>query len=299
MKTMGKNNFITIALALLFISICWLGCKKTQDSRLVEGLDLYLREEYNSSLVVFNKILNDDPKNLRVLFYRAMVHKRNSDSEKSVLDYERIFEIDKNFNMKEQDLYSIAEYNYSQRRDFKKAIEMFRFFIQKYPKTENAIRAYIEIADSYSLQKDFDNAVTAYKKIIEVYGQGKLPVEKRAAVLAEDGVKFFEENSDFDRKPLSLYADMNNERDPLKKIEIGNKILEKYPACNLADDIQFKIAKLYSVDGLNDFDKAQIEYGKLIRNYPKSRFVEYARNSIRGIDEKYDRKTGKLRGTVH
>ncbi len=132
-----------------------------------------------------------------------------------------------------------------------------------------------------------------------MYGQSKSALDRRALALAEDGVKFLEENSDFDRKPLSLYADMNNEIDPVKKIEMGNKILEKYPTCNLADDIQYRIARLCSVDGLNDFDRAQIEYEKLIRKYPKSKFVGATINSTRGIDEKYDRKTGKLKGTVH
>lgn len=296
---MKKNNLIKISLALLFISVCGLGCKKTQESRLTEGLDLYLKEEYNSSFAVFNKIVNEDPKNIRALFYRAMASRKSNDSEKALLDFERIFELDNNFKMKEQDLYAIGNYNYSQRKDFKKAIEVFSFYIQKYPKTENAIRAYIKIADSYSLQKDFDNALAGYKKIIEVYGKTKSPIEQKAVELAEDGVKFLVENSDFDRKPLFLYADMNNTNDPVKKIKIGNEILAKYPNCNLADDIQFKIAKLYSIEGLNDFDKAQIEYAKLIEKYPNSKFADYARNSISGIDEKYDRKTGKFSGKLH
>ncbi|MDD5774079.1 MAG: tetratricopeptide repeat protein [bacterium] len=296
---MKKHNLIKISLVLLFVSLCGLGCKKTQDSELIDGLDLFAREEFDSSMVVFNKILKADPENARVLFYRALNYKKVGDDEKAIFDFEKVFQLDKNFRLKEDEFLSFAEYNYRGRKDFKKAIDLFNLFIKKYPKSENVIRVYVEIADSYSLQKDFDNAILSYKQIVERYKNGKLSLEKRAASLAEDGIKFLEENSDFDRKPLSLYADMNNEKDPVKKIEMARKILEKYPSCNLADEIQFKIAKLYSVDGLNDFDQAQKEYKKLIMTYPKSKYVEVAMNSIRGIDEKYDRKTGKLRGTMH
>ena len=132
-----------------------------------------------------------------------------------------------------------------------------------------------------------------------MYGKSKRRLESRTVKLAEDGIEFIEENSDYDRKPLFLYADMKNTGDVVKKLEIANRILKEYPNCNLADDIQFKIARFYSVGGLNDFDKAILEYKKLITKYPKSLFVGPAETAIRGIDQKFDRDSGKLRGSVH
>ncbi|MFH1288502.1 MAG: tetratricopeptide repeat protein [bacterium] len=294
----GRND-IKICLVLLFMFSCILGCRKTQESELNKGLDFFAREEHDSSLAVFNKILEENPKNTEALFYRALIYNKEGDGEDAIWDFEKIFEIDKNFKFKEDQFFSIAEYNYTGRKDYKKAIDLFRLFIQKFPKSRNVARAYVEIADSYSLQKDFDNAVLSYKNIIEVFEKEDSSIGKRAIALAQDAVRFLNENSDFDRKPLSLYADIKNEVDPVKKIGIGKRILKEYPNCNLADDVQFKIAKLYSVEGLNDFDQALKEYKKLVDKYPESNLVKSALNSIRGIEEKYDASLGKLQGDFH
>lgn len=290
---------VKVYLVALFVFSCVLGCVKTQESELDKGLDFFAREQYDSSLAAFNKILEKNPKDTRALFYRALIYNKEGKAEDAIWDFERIFELDKDFKLKEDQFFAMAEYSYTGRKDYKRAIDLFRLFIQKFPKSGNVARAYVEIADSYSLQKDFDNAISSYKNIIEVFGKEKSAIGERAIALAQDGIRFLNENSDFEKKPLSLYADMRNEVDPVKKIEIGKRILKEYPNCNLADDIQFKIAKLYSVEGLNDFQRALKEYKKLINKYPRSDLVKSAINSIRGIEEKYETSSGKLRGDFH
>lgn len=296
---MDKIKILTISLCMLvFFSGC-LDRKSEPSENITRGLDYMVRGDYDKAEKLFSDMLLEDQENSLVLYYRALTYYKKSDFAAGLTDFEKLYDINKDFNFEGRYLWDVLTNCYNARKDYTKAIELSLFYVKKYPEDGNVKRAYNIIANSYLRLKEFDKSIANYQKVIELTGKGKTVLEIKTTIDAKGAIKFIEENSDYERKPLRMFADIQNEVDTLKKIEIARKTLELYPKSSLADEMQYQIARLYSVDGLNDFDQALKEYQLFLKNYPDSPLVKQVENSILGIEQKYDPDTGKLGGSIH
>ncbi|MEW6089121.1 MAG: tetratricopeptide repeat protein [bacterium] len=76
------------------------------------------------------------------------------------------------------------------------------------------------------------------------------------------------------------------------------KLIEKFPKSELADDAQFNIGVIFDWDelgGVNDFEQALVEYQKVIDNHPGSSAYPKAKARIELINSFY----GGIRSTPH
>lgn len=296
---MKKIKVLTIFLcSIIFYSGC-LDKKSAPSENLLRGLDLMVRQDYDNAIKQFSDVLANDQNNSSALYYRGVAYYRKGDNAAGLGDFDKLYNIDRDFNFESGYLWNIITNCFGVRRDYPKAIEMCLFFIKKHPEDGNLRMAYNVIANSYLRLKEFDKAIEGYQKVIELAEKGKTRRDMKLVADAKSSITFIKENSDYDRKPLIMFSDVQNEIDPFKKIEAARKLLELYPKSSLADEIQYQIARLYSVDGLNDFDQAKKEYEIFLKKYPQSPLVKQVENSLLGITEKFDPAAGKLRGSVH
>ena len=92
---MKKNMFIKISLTALVVFSCMIGCETTQqDGRLIKGLDLFARDEYDSSIAVFSKIIKEKPETFDALYYRALAYFKVFETLKGFLGCENVYNLD-------------------------------------------------------------------------------------------------------------------------------------------------------------------------------------------------------------
>jgi tetratricopeptide (TPR) repeat protein len=296
---MRKIKVIIICLCSLIVYSGCLEGKKAPNEIMMRGLDFMVREEYDKAIKEFSDVLKEDQNNTSALYYRGVASYRKGDNAAGISDFDKLYAVDRDFNFESGYLWNIITNCYGVRKDYPKAIEMCLFFIKKYPDADSLRMAYNVIAQSYLRLKEFDKAIEGFQKVIELAEKGKSRRDMKLVIDSKSSIGFIKDNSDYDRKPLIMFSDIQNETDPIKKIEAAKKLLELYPKSSLADEVQYQIARLYSVDGLNDFDQAKKEYELFLKNYPQSPLVKQVQNSILGITEKYDPAEGKLRGSIH
>jgi TolA-binding protein len=71
-------------------------------------------------------------------------------------------------------------------------------------------------------------------------------------------------------------------QNPTDKIEYYRALLRKYPSYPRADEAQFMIGFVYSEE-LHDFEKAKLEYEKVLANYPASTLRESVQYMIQNM----------------
>lgn len=94
-------------------------------------------------------------------------------------------------NLSDQQLYNQARH-FLDSRNYKKARELFKNLIQKFPASDKADNAQFWIADSFYSEKWFEKAILEYQTVIEKYpGTNKVPSAylKQALAFAEIGQK--------------------------------------------------------------------------------------------------------------
>ncbi len=151
-------------------------------------------------------------------------------------------------------------------KQYEKAKEVGKNFLEKYPVDKRATGVQLKLASIYYRLKDFDRAQKEYEKVVQKY-----PLKSKKSQRMLD---FIKEHSDFDYQPLKMYVDIQNTSDPQERIKGLKEILERYPNCNLADDVQYSIGRTYML--LRQYPEAKKEFDILLTKYPHSpRIAEY------------------------
>lgn len=145
-------------------------------------------------------------------------------------------------------------------KQYEEAKEVGKNFLEKYPDDKRAANVQQKLAPIYYRLKDFDQAREKYEKVIQKY-----PLKSKKA---QRQVDFIKKHSDFDYQPLKMYVDIQNTPDPQERIKGLKEILERYPDCNLADDVQYSIGRTYML--LRQYPEARKEFDILLTKYPHS-----------------------------
>lgn len=136
---------------------------------------------------------------------------------------------------------------------FKKAVEMYRTIVEKYPRSKAAPHAQYYLGNSYFALKDYASARDAYTRSIEKYSSAKglLPLvyqrsgyaylalgDQKAALTAFDTVPRLDNAKNADQaifEAAQLHLAMGNKEVALQKYE---EIVKTYPHSPLASEAQ-------------------------------------------------------------
>lgn len=145
-------------------------------------------------------------------------------------------------------------------KQYEDAKEVGKNFLERYSDDERAAGVQLKLASIYYRLKDFDRARKEYEKVVQKY-----PSKSKEA---QRTVDFIKEHSDFAYQPLRMYVDIQNTSDPQERIKGLKGILERYPNCNLADDVQYSIGRTYIL--LHQHPEAKKEFDILLTKHPHS-----------------------------
>ncbi len=159
----------------------------------------------------------------------------------------------------EQQLYADAQ-AYSQKGDFSNAIEIYRKILRLYPESQNSYRALFLMGLVYSKDlKDEKKAETMFQKFLEKYANGEELLYNEAQSFSEKGdftsaiktyeeiLKLYPESLNSCRAQFLIgFVYSENLKDHDKAKEVYQKVIEKYPDCDLADDAKFMIESMES-----------------------------------------------------
>jgi len=144
-------------------------------------------------------------------------------------------------------------YAFFRQKEYQKALTSFRKFIDNSKKIADKkilSDAYNRTADCYFVNKNLNEAITNYNKVIEM--------------------KIYDVDYALYQKAMAQGASNKND----SKIETLTSLTKKYPRSNYSDDSYYEIAKTYNSKG--NFSKAIEVYNKLIKEYPNSTFKKTA-----------------------
>ena len=189
--------------------------------------------------------------------------------------------------------------------EYARAMEEFKAYVAKYPKSDDADNAQLEVGNGYRIQSELaadpeekekllDQAILAYKAAV---GSGGDIVD---LALIKIGDAYFAKGERkeaivtyknlVDKYPYLSVLEASEAANRLEAIELLEDAEEDLKTLNkeVADNAQFRIANLY-FNVFGDYDKAIKEFEKVLTDYPDS---ELADNAMWMIGECYWEKGG-------
>ena len=167
----------------------------------------------------------------------------------------------------EQFSYGMELYN---SKDYDKAITEFKKLLKHYPSSKEAPEAQWTIGLAYEVKDEHYKAFESYQKVVEEY-----PSTERINEII--GREFKIANLFYEGKKkrvmgVIFFPSID------KAIEIFKKVIENAPYGEYADISQYKIG-LCHMKQLN-YEDAKVEFEKLINEYPKSSLADDAKYQI-------------------
>jgi TolA-binding protein len=175
----------------------------------------------------------------------------------------------------------IAEYYLKESPDnveyITKTVESYKILLKEYTNSIYGEEITYKLANfNFFRLHNYDEAIEAYKRIIEKYPDSKW------IKIAEARMNLIRDNSDHERKPLTIYVMAerlyeNKKYD--KALDEFRKVVAKFPDSTLADDALYAIGDIYMYK-MNKTNEPIKEYQRIIADYPKSRYAANAQYKI-------------------
>ncbi len=219
------------------------------------GLEFYNERAFENSISMFlrsnNNAVDEEIEALNTYWMAEAMYEVRKYGE-SVDNFEKFLSSPA---AKNTDVYNYANYalGYSAYRNenFGKAATYFRRFLNGDEKDQNTIKdATLRLADSYFVNKNYDDALQQYNRIIAWNAQG-------------------EDYALFQRGVIQGLQGQND-----AKIATHQNLLKQFPNSNYADDAGFEIAYTYFIKG--DNERAKTDLTALVEKYPRSSYVPRA-----------------------
>jgi len=221
-----------------------------------QGIDYFNRRAYTDAIGYFSKSLKypvDIKLQSEALFWEGdALYRQKKYSEAASLYYR--FRISK--GAQQTGLYSNALYNSAycafNTKQYSDASSLFQKFLeQNNNQTNLVIDAYLRLADSYLIIKDYNKAILWYNKVIS----GNSP--------------------DADYALLQKAVCYGSQGDFSKKLSTLNELIKNFKRSQYYDDALYDIASTNLI--LNDQRHAILYFDKLVKEKPKS---SYAKKSL-------------------
>jgi len=159
----------------------------------------------------------------------------------------------------EEQLYAEAQ-AYSEKGDFNDAIKIYNKILEVYPESPTSYRALFLMGLVYAQDLNDDKkAALVFQKFLEKYPNGEKLLYDEAQGFLEKGafifaIKTYEEILKLYPQSLNSYKAQfsigfvysENLKDYNKAKEVYQKVIDKYPDCDLADDAKFMLQSMGS-----------------------------------------------------
>ena len=220
-----------------------------------QGISYFNRQAYTDAISYFTKSLKypvDVKLQSEAIYWQAdALYRQKKYSEAANLFYK--FRTTK--GAKQSGLYSNALYNsaycYFNTKQYSNATSLFQKFLEQNSNKANLVAdAYLRLADSYLITKDYNRAIMWYNKVIS----GRSP--------------------DADYALFQKAICYGSQGDFSKKLSTLNELITNYKRSQYYDDALYDIASTNLV--LNDQRHAIVYFDKLVKEKPKSSYAKKA-----------------------
>ena len=219
------------------------------------GIELYNETKYNEALTLFNGSLKEprDPLFVaKATFWKAETEYNLTNYNDALIGFKQFNGLAEASNLPENDNvdYNLA-YTYFKLKDYTNASNYFEKFISK--NADDKLRqndAYLRLADGYFVSSQYQNAIGAYNKAIQI---NEIETDYAA----------------FQKAMSQGYLGKTS-----TKISELKSFIEGYPKSALRDDAMYELANSYVKS--NDTDKAMQMYNRLNSEYKRSAFTSKA-----------------------
>jgi TolA-binding protein len=221
----------------------------------LRGVELYNETQYNDALTMFKSSLKEprDPVFVaKATFWKAETEYNLTNYNDALIGFKQFNGLVEASSLPENDNldYNLA-YTYFKLKDYTNASTYFQKFIDK--NSSDRLRrndAYLRLADGYFVSSNYQNAISAYDKAIQINE------------IETDYASF--------QKAMSQGYIGNGKT----KISELKTFIEGYPKSALRDDAMYELANSYVKS--NDTDKAMQMYDRLNSEYRRSAFTSKA-----------------------
>lgn len=221
------------------------------------GIELFNENNITDATELFTKAININaqPKTTSDAYYlrgESYYRKRQYQSAKKDLDKFFVTSSAEQSDYYKQASYTLGYTNYKL-KNYATSIEQFKKFISSADKSTDKRQiddANNRIGDDFYVQKQFDNAITYYNKVINNRGI----------------------DADYACYQKAMSYSALNKYD--EKISTLQTLLRSYPSSDLAPSASFEIASTYLLNDEND--KALAAYQSFLANYPSNSLAKEA-----------------------
>ncbi|MDY2587846.1 tetratricopeptide repeat protein [Winogradskyella aquimaris] len=216
------------------------------------GIELYNETKYSEALELFNNSLKEsrDPIFVaKATFWKAETEYNLTNYNDALIGFKQFAGRPEASNLPENDNldYNLA-YTYFKLKDYDKASTYFQKFIDK--NANDRLRrndAYLRLADGYFVSSNYQKAINAYDKAIQI---NKIETDYAA----------------FQKAMSNGYLGKS-----ATKISELNSFIDTYPKSALRDDAMYELANSYVKS--NETDKAMQMYDRLNSEYRRGAFT--------------------------
>ena len=216
------------------------------------GIELYNESKYLEAESYFDKSLKeprDDKYTARATFWKAETDYNLANYDDALVGFKQFQGNNQAASTKEINNidYNLG-YTYFKQKNYSKSTEYFQNYISN--TSEDKVRlndAYLRLGDGYFVSSEYNNAINAYQKAININE-------------IEPDYAFFQ-------KAISYgYIGQGD-----KKIEELNEFIDNYSTSSLTDDALYELGNSYVKN--NEIDKAMQMYDRLNSEYKSSQYI--------------------------
>ena len=216
------------------------------------GIELYNESKYIEAESYFDKSLKeprDDKYTARATFWKAETDYNLANYDDALVGFKQFQGSSQAASTKEINNidYNLG-YTYFKQKNYSKSTEYFQNYISN--TSEDKVRlndAYLRLGDGYFVSSEYNNAINAYQKAININE-------------IEPDYAFFQ-------KAISYgYIGQGD-----KKIEELNEFIDNYSRSSLTDDALYELGNSYVKN--NEIDKAMQMYDRLNSEYKSSQYI--------------------------
>jgi TolA-binding protein len=223
-----------------------------QKIALYRGIQLFNDGSLDSAKEHFELAINDPRNNsitARGIYWKAETDYLLNNFNDALVGFQQFETMSKSDTLVENSTvdYNIA-YSYFKLKDYNKAGDRFRTFIDSNPQDRNMFNdSQLRLGDAYFVSSNYNSAISAYNKVIEANGIDK-------------------DYAHFQRAISYGFVGKNND-----KIVDLTRFLSAYSKSTLRDDAYYELGNTYVRVDKND--EALETYDNLLKNYKRSSYV--------------------------
>jgi tetratricopeptide (TPR) repeat protein len=223
----------------------------------------YWEKDYDRAEKIYEQLIDMHPQDARLYWLLARVYRDLGDSTRAIEHDHKAIAVNKDFSPAYKDL----GYRYSARGDYKEAEMYFQKYLLLNPQEPNSHDC---IADLYAKMGRFEDAITHYKKALEIdptfsYSQRKIGINLCFLGKCTEGREVLQEAIDNEINPCGKVYTMERiihsylyEQDYLSALDAIDKTIEMAIANGILEEVaRYKLAKCAVYSELKDYENAQ------------------------------------------